>query len=178
MYSLRLFWSPQPTFKVTQGGSKMACFPVWNTSWFNFISSRLFLFVVKPQFEYFRVDSVRPGIGAEAVLACWFRGHPFTRDPVGVWTKDGQPIPQTSRHSTSAKSRFHTGITAFKLKIANVVQSDYGTYKCNVSNRFGSVSATTKLMGENCPCFMGGGSRSFWWDDAVFTAQVFNPFSA
>ena len=100
-------------------------------------------------FNYFRTDSVGPNIGAEGVLACWFRGHPDTSDPVNVWKKDDQPIRRESRLSFTVRSRYHTGITAFKLKIANLEPSDYGLYRCDVSNRFGRARVHTRLIGEN-----------------------------
>ncbi|XP_076458444.1 Ig-like and fibronectin type-III domain-containing protein 2 [Babylonia areolata] len=100
----------------------------------------------KPMHTYFRTDSVPPNQGEEAVLACWFRGHPDTTDPASVWSKDGDPIPTTSRFSTTAKSRYHTGITAFKLKIALLKPSDYGLYRCDVSNQYGHANVSTKLI--------------------------------
>ncbi|KAL8590145.1 hypothetical protein ACOMHN_010340 [Nucella lapillus] len=100
----------------------------------------------KPSFAYFRTDTVRPNVGAEAVLACWFRGHPNTDSPAAIWTKGSQPIAPSSRLSFTVKSRYHTGITAFKLKIALVVPSDYGRYQCNVSNSYGYKVAHTNLI--------------------------------
>ncbi|XP_070186896.1 Ig-like and fibronectin type-III domain-containing protein 1 [Littorina saxatilis] len=99
----------------------------------------------KPEFNYFRTDTVRPNIGAEAILACWFRGHPNTDNPADIWSKDGMPIPSSSRYAFSFDSRYHTGITAFKLKIARVEPSDYGAYRCNVFNQYGKASGTTQL---------------------------------
>jgi hypothetical protein len=106
------------------------------------------LSAVKPEFTYFRTDSVSPNVGAEAVMACWFRGHPNISDHAGVWTKDGERLPKDSpRHSFTVDDRMHTGITAFKLKIAKVEPGDYGVYQCNVSNKYGSAVASTKLAG-------------------------------
>ncbi|KAK7483748.1 hypothetical protein BaRGS_00024964, partial [Batillaria attramentaria] len=101
----------------------------------------------KPQQTYIRTDTVSPNVGGEAILACWFRGHPFINSTRTSWTKDGSTVQvASSKYSSTAKTRLHTGITAFKLKIANVVPSDYGKYTCSVSNQYGTATGTTQLM--------------------------------
>lgn len=101
----------------------------------------------QPQLTYFRTDSVAPSIGGQAVLACWFRGHPFTNTTQSAWMKDGQPFSvASSKYSSTATTRLHTGITAFRLKIANIVPSDYGIYKCTASNHHGAANGSTRLL--------------------------------
>lgn len=106
----------------------------------------------RPEFSHHQVDSARPNVGAQAVLEFWFKGFPRVDDLSKVWTKNGNPVQQTSRYSLSSQTRLDIGMTSVKLKIDNVVGSDYGSYKCHVTNLYGSATAITLLMNpDNIP---------------------------
>ncbi|KAK3756903.1 hypothetical protein RRG08_009445 [Elysia crispata] len=110
-------------------------------------SSASFYLPIKaaPRFSEMRIDSIPPGvIGRAAKIACWFRGFPNSDE--NAWTKDGHKLKENlSKLSMNMDQRYHTGITSYRLKIANVVESDYGDYSIRVSNKFGSTSCFVRL---------------------------------
>ncbi|XP_076452269.1 Ig-like and fibronectin type-III domain-containing protein 1 [Babylonia areolata] len=99
-----------------------------------------------PKLSYHSVHTARPNVGAEAVLELWFQGHPQTNDLTMVWTKDDSPVRASSRVSLSAGTVLQNGLTFFKLKISDVLPSDYGSYRCRVTNQYWTTSALVTLM--------------------------------
>ncbi|RUS89834.1 hypothetical protein EGW08_002364 [Elysia chlorotica] len=98
-----------------------------------------------PTFDQMKIESIPPGLmGRTAKIACWFRGYPDSDEH--AWTKDGSKLEENlSKLSMSIDQRYHTGITSYRLKIADVVESDYGDYSITVSNKFGSTSCHVAL---------------------------------
>ena len=106
----------------------------------------------KPEYNFYRVVSAPPGVNAQAVLEFWFRGHPNS-SAASVWSKDGQPVGPSAKHSFSSDSDLTTGITSYKLMIDDVEAENYGMYQCSVSNQYGSAVAHTRLTSESLCCW-------------------------
>ncbi|GFO47702.1 Ig-like and fibronectin type-iii domain-containing protein c25g4.10 isoform x1 [Plakobranchus ocellatus] len=115
------------------------------TDYFTTSSASFYLPVkAKPIFDQLKIESSPPGINGAAKVACWFRGFPDSDQ--FAWIKDGRKLQQdSSKLSMARDERYHTGITSYRVKIANVVESDYGEYSISVSNKFGSVQCHVNL---------------------------------
>lgn len=108
----------------------------------------LFIIIDKPELIKMEAITVRPSINGEAILTCWFTGHPLVTSLYAAWTKDGKSLAQTTHYSISYETDLYTGIGILKLKIAGVEPQDYGVYQCNASNLYGYATGKTKLLGR------------------------------
>ncbi|KAE9421213.1 hypothetical protein Angca_004091, partial [Angiostrongylus cantonensis] len=87
------------------------------------------IIVVKPE------DTAQP-YNRRAVFICEAVGRP---EPVCRWMRNGRELPESSRY------RFEAYDGTFKFTIKEVWDIDAGEYTCEVSNVYGSDSATAKL---------------------------------
>uniref|UniRef100_A0A0K0CTJ0 non-specific serine/threonine protein kinase n=1 Tax=Angiostrongylus cantonensis TaxID=6313 RepID=A0A0K0CTJ0_ANGCA len=93
------------------------------------------IIVVKPE------DTAQP-YNRRAVFICEAVGRP---EPVCRWMRNGRELPESSRY------RFEAYDGTFKFTIKEVWDIDAGEYTCEVSNVYGSDSATAKLTVQAPP---------------------------
>ncbi|WKY05591.1 hypothetical protein Q1695_006081 [Nippostrongylus brasiliensis] len=91
--------------------------------------------VVKPE------DTAQP-YNRRAVFVCEAVGRP---EPTCRWMRNGRELPESSRY------RFEAHDGTFKFTIKEVWDIDAGDYTCEVSNVYGSDSATAKLTVQAPP---------------------------
>ncbi|XGW29138.1 hypothetical protein V3C99_008720 [Haemonchus contortus] len=95
----------------------------------------------RPQIVVKPVDTAQP-YNRRAVFVCEAVGRP---DPVCRWIRNGRELPESSRY------RFEGHDGTFKFTIKEVWDIDAGEYTCEVSNVYGSDSATAKLIVQAPP---------------------------
>ncbi|KAK6747288.1 hypothetical protein RB195_000476 [Necator americanus] len=93
------------------------------------------IIVVKPE------DTAQP-YNRRAVFVCEAVGRP---EPVCRWIRNGRELPESSRY------RFEAHDGTFKFTIKEVWDIDAGDYTCEVSNVYGSDTATAKLIVQAPP---------------------------
>lgn len=86
--------------------------------------------VVKP-------EDTRQPYNRRAVFVCEAVGRP---EPVCRWIRNGRELPESTRY------RFEAHDGTFKFTIKEVWDIDAGDYTCEVSNVYGSDTATAKLI--------------------------------
>lgn len=86
--------------------------------------------VVKPE------DTAQP-YNRRAVFSCEAIGRPT---PTARWLRNGRELPESNRY------RFEVHESTYKFIIKEVWDIDAGEYTCEVSNAYGSDSATAKLI--------------------------------
>ncbi|VDO68159.1 unnamed protein product [Heligmosomoides polygyrus] len=91
--------------------------------------------VVKP-------EDTRQPYNRRAVFVCEAVGRP---EPVCRWIRNGRELPESTRY------RFEAHDGTFKFTIKEVWDIDAGDYTCEVSNVYGSDTATAKLIVQAPP---------------------------
>lgn len=109
-----------------------------------------FFVTVTPHPIRMNSSSVLPSVRQNADLACIFEGFP----DIVTWTKDGHSLQGGSKYIIpTLVYSIKDGTTTSTLRVNKVVSTDFGTYTCNATNKFGSNSITGKLESE---CFILG----------------------
>ncbi|KHJ96255.1 immunoglobulin I-set domain protein [Oesophagostomum dentatum] len=93
------------------------------------------MIVVKPE------DTAQP-YNRRAVFVCEAVGRP---EPVCRWMRNGRELPESSRY------RFEAHEGSYRFTIKEVWDIDAGEYTCEVSNVYGSDTATAKLIVQAPP---------------------------
>ncbi|KAK5968521.1 Twitchin [Trichostrongylus colubriformis] len=95
----------------------------------------------RPQIVVKPADAAEP-YNRRAVFVCEAVGRP---EPVCRWIRNGRELPESSRY------RFEAHDGTFRFTIKEVWDIDAGEYTCEVSNVYGSDSATAKLIVQAPP---------------------------
>uniref|UniRef100_A0A1I7VVS1 non-specific serine/threonine protein kinase n=1 Tax=Loa loa TaxID=7209 RepID=A0A1I7VVS1_LOALO len=113
--------------------------------------------VVKP------ADTASP-YNRRAVFTCEAVGRPA---PTARWLRNGREIPEGARYRTEAQDE------VFKLIIREVWDIDSGEYTCEVSNIYGSDSATAALIVQAPPVIEKGVANAVYADGELVRLKIY-----
>ncbi|KAK6110371.1 Fibronectin type III domain family protein [Brugia pahangi] len=99
-----------------------------------------------------------------AVFTCEAIGRPA---PTARWLRNGREIPEGARYRTEAQDE------VFKLIIKEVWDIDSGEYTCEVSNIYGSDSATAALLVQAPPVIEKGVANAIYADGELVRLKIY-----
>ena len=106
------------------------------------------LFSVPPEVSFRTPHRISQSRGREALLECFITAFP---QAVSQWQKDNKPVTaqNTWKYRTEIYKEDHFTVALY-LRITDLDWDDFGSYKCEASNRLGGDSDTMILDGR-CP---------------------------
>ncbi|MCP9266046.1 Twitchin [Dirofilaria immitis] len=115
------------------------------------------IIVVKP------ADTASP-YNRRVVFTCEAVGRPA---PTARWLRNGREIPEGTRYRIEVQDE------VFKLIIKEVWDIDSGEYTCEVSNVYGSDSATAKLIVQAPPVIEKGIANAVYADGELVRLKIY-----
>uniref|UniRef100_F1KQB5 non-specific serine/threonine protein kinase n=1 Tax=Ascaris suum TaxID=6253 RepID=F1KQB5_ASCSU len=117
----------------------------------------------RPQIVVKPADTASP-YNRRAVFTCEAVGRPA---PVARWLRNGREVPEGARYRTEVQN------DVFRLIIKEVWDIDAGEYTCEVSNVFGSDSATATLTVQAPPVIEKDVGNAIYADGEMVRLKIY-----
>lgn len=105
----------------------------------------IFTFTVKPKIRV-ATQVVGAPLGSEAILECRIESSP---KPLISWMRTSDQMILLSNSKYQLSEEFTSGYKVrSRIKITNITEKDFGSYKCVAKNTLGEKEGLLRLFGQ------------------------------